>query len=250
MRRFFQALVYTALVTLSSSCTTVWSANTENSEPARQSELVVVARVLGLVDRKPEAQTRRHREVHLIQVERTLKGYEMTGQQLAVRPNSLTWEYGRSYLFFLNPALPVSSMTQAVLPQPILQATEANIDAVVAIVAAQGGTVSPRLVLWITEDSGFGVVRKLTVAETGEFRWRRNTQGLPAELAGTLAKSATDMLRSVISETETSIPPDDAAIVVFNWLSADLVVHSKTFAADSPHTVALLHRVEQLLGIN
>ena len=57
------------------------------------------------------------------------------------------------------------------------------------------------------------------------------------------------MLHSVNSETETSLPPDDAAIVIFNWLNADPVIQSKTFVADSPHTVALLHRIEQLLGL-
>ena len=216
----------------------------------QKSDLVIVGHVLGLADRKPAAQSRRAREVHRIEVEQTLKGYEMRGQELSVRPNSLTWEDGGSYLFFLTPEIPAGSMTQALPSQPILEATTASINEVADIVAAQGGGVSPRLVLWVTEDSGFGPVRKLIVVETGEVRWWGNAQGASEERAGTLSRSDTETLLSVIAEMTPQIPPDDAAIVAFNWLDTDLLVHTKVVAADHPDAGALLRLIETLLKIN
>ncbi len=65
-------------------------------------DLVIVARVVGLVDQSPSAQTRRTREVHTVLVEQTLQGCDESALTLVVRPNGEDWEIGRSYVLFLK----------------------------------------------------------------------------------------------------------------------------------------------------
>ena len=216
----------------------------------QRSDLIVVARVLGLADKKPEAQTRRQLEVHMIRVEQTLKGNDTTGQQLAVRPDTLSWQDDRSYIFFLSPQLSEGMMINAVVPQPVLAASQASIDEVADIVAAQGGAVDPRLILWITEDSGTGAEPRLTLAENGEFQRWQDRRDAPAAQREAVATTVIEALRSLISSTPVSIPPDDAVIIAFNWLDADLVVHTKVSGADESSTRVLLTRIEQLLNAN
>ncbi len=238
------------LVALAWIASTVSNADTSQlNELTQQSDLIVVAHVIGLADSKAAAQNRRHREIHLIKVKHTLKGYEMAGQQLAVRPNAQSWSTDQSYIFFLNPDLPLQSMTQAVPLQPILKATPANIDSVTAILNTQGTAVSSRIVIWITEISETKERTILTLSETHAFRLQKNYNAQTTELAGTLSKSAQDKLSTIISSLETTIPSDDATLLIINWLDTNMNLHSKTLMADSPYTLALMKQIERLLEV-
>ena len=207
------------------------------SESTEQADLIVVARVLGLADSKPEAQTRRHLEVHLIEVERTLKGHDVSGRQIAVRPNPLRWQDGQSYVIFLNPELPGGAMANAVVSQPMLTATQANVTAVADEVASQGATVTPALILWMTETAGSqrGTVTELLVSATGNFEWRKRQ---PAEgysepgydlRTGRLSIAAIDDLIREVTISETGDMVDDAPTVTFGWLGSAGETHFRTF---------------------
>jgi len=254
-RAYQRIMLATVLASSLWSCSPGSSANPPDSvvpDAAAQADLIVVARVLGLADSKPEAQARRHLEVHLIEVERTLKGREMRGRRLAVRPSPLAWQDGATYLIFLESELPASSMVQPVPTQPILPATPANVAAVLDVLAAQGSAVSPPLILWMIETSGSerGTVREFLLSESGSFEWRRRVAGQTDELTGRLARSEIDALVGELAASERVTLPDDAAVVQFSWLDTGGEVRARAFSAEDASTRELLRRVESLARDN
>lgn len=119
----------------------------------KEADLIVVGRVISLIDLKPAARTRKHREAHWIRVERTLKGSDETGQRLRARPNGLLWEDGKSYILFLKR---LGGDWVEAIPQQLVEASQAPIAAVVKEVASQGGGVSLRRSLWMKYTGGWG----------------------------------------------------------------------------------------------
>jgi hypothetical protein len=217
-------------------------------EWVKEADLIVVARVIGLIDPKPAAQTRKHREAHWVQVERTLKGSEETGQRIRARPNGLAWEDGKSYVMFLKWL--EGDWVEAV-PQQLIESTESHIGAAIAEVATQRGGVSPRRALTMRYTGGWSteVAAEFSLAVTGQFAWKKRLPtGDYEERRGTLP--ARDVTR-LVDQVATAGPGpvvDDAGIVSFRWLDATGTAQTRIYAApDQLPTVTLLKTVDELV---
>jgi hypothetical protein len=68
----------------------------------RSADVIVVGRVLGTVDTKPQAEKNKEREAHWVKIERTLKSFDINGRTVRVRPNGIPWENGTAYVLFLK----------------------------------------------------------------------------------------------------------------------------------------------------
>lgn len=212
------------------------------------SDLIVVGRVVGLVDTKPIAATRREREVHWIDVERTLAGGDEAGQRLRVRPNGLLWEDGRSYVLFLKRG--DGDWAEAVT-QPDVPASPERIASVEAVLAERGRGVEPRRLVWIRYTGGWGggLLAEFSVTGGGDFVWRGKADpgSEPVELAGTLPAGETAGLIEWIEGAGPGPISDDAGIVSVRWLDAGGEARDRSYLRpDRPPASELLDRVERL----
>ncbi len=218
----------------------------------READLIVVARVVGLIDTKPVAHTRRHLEASWIHVRRTLKGSDETGQRLRAQPNGQWWEAGKSYVLLLKRR--EGDWVEAVPGQPIA-ATTANIAAAAREVTAQGGSVLAKRVLSMKHTGGWGTgpIAEFFVTADGAFEWRQGLQTgqrverKPETRTGRLSKDTVARLIGQVARTGPGLAADDAGMVTFHWLDAQGRAQSKTFSTpDQPPCSQLLETVQTL----
>ena len=216
------------------------------AQSVADADLVAVARVIGIIDPKPEARTRKDREAHWILVERTLKGSEETGQRLRARPNGLRWEDGKSYVIFLKWLH--GDWVDAVA-QRLMGAPDAHIAAVLEEVATQGGGVAPRRALWMRHTGGWSteVAAEFSLAVTGQFAWKKRLPtGDYEERRGTLLPQDVARLVDRVATAGPGPAVDDAGIVSFRWLDATGTAQTRIYAApDQPPSVTLLQAIEE-----
>jgi hypothetical protein len=216
-----------------------------------RADLIVVARVVGMIDTKPQAQARRHLEAHWIVVEKTLMGHDETGQRLRARPQGLRWEAGRSYVLFLEVG---EDDSVTAVPQPLTEATVASVASVREHIAAQGGAVQPARVIWIRYDGGWGagLLAEFGVASDGRFEYRVKRAAergdAPEEVwAGTLpAESLADLVRQIEDAGEAP-SADDAGQVSIRWATAGGGTRRATWwLPQEPPASTLLEAVDRL----
>ena len=213
--------------------------------PVGMANFVIVGRVLGTVDTKPGAQARKHLEAHWVRVEQTLMGSNETGQRFMVHPNGLIWQDGEAYVLALSW---VEGNQAKAVAQPLAVASEANIAAAREAVAANGGTVAPRRVLWMRHVGGWQVAptTELIVGADGAFTW---TAAAPAgeRLSGGFPDAVVAGLIRRVAEAGEGARVDDAGSVTFRWLDAAGQVHIKRYAVpNAPPATVLRGLVESL----
>jgi hypothetical protein len=210
-------------------------------------DLVAVARVIGIIDPKPEARTRKHLEAHWILVERTLKGNDEAGQRLRARPNGLRWEDGKSYVLFLKWL--AGDWVEAVPQQPT-DATDSHVAAVLREIAAQGSGVAPRRALWMRHTGGWSpeVATEFSLAVNGRFEWKKRLPtGDYEKRRGELPAREVARLVERVAKAGPGPAVDDAGVVSFRWLDATGTAQSRIYAApDQPPSVTLLQAIEEL----
>ena len=225
---------------------------TEISDLVKAADLIVVARVIGLIDTKPIARSRPHREPHWIHVERTLEGYDETGHRLRVRPNPLPWKNGKSYVLFLNW---LGSDWSEAIPQELVEATDESITTVVNEIAAQGRGMQPMRALWMRYTGGWGggVLSEFSVTGDGHFEWNKRIEpggGALVKYEQRIGKLPEDALSSLIRQVaEAGLGPsaDDSGQVAIRWLDAKGEALLKGYSRpDLPPASDLLETVEAL----
>ncbi len=219
-------------------------------ESVRDADLIIVGRIIGLIDTKPVARTRKHLEAHWIRVERTLKGADEAGQRLRAVPHGLSWVDGESYVLFLKRR--GGDLVDAISQQP-LEATAERIAEVVLEVEAQGSGVSPKRAVWMTYEGGWGggVLAELIVTEEGDFEWRRRRDGGPKEAPQyevLVGRSSVADVGRLIRQIEAAGPgpgADDAGILTVRWLDASGRAQMKAYLLpQKPPSSALLEAAE------
>jgi len=221
------------------------------AEAIQASDLIVVARVIGLIDTKPAARARKAREAHWIEVRRTLKGPEESGQRFLALPNGLAWVDGDSYVLFLKR---IRADQVAALPERLLEATDVTISEVVSEVNAQGGEVSARRAIWMRYEGswGAGLIAELVVTTEGEVQWKRRRgegeeRSQYEELVGT---SSAEEIEALIRQIEAAGPGpivDDAGSLTVRWIGGDGRARVKAFLMpQKPPSVELLEAAEAL----
>ncbi len=154
---------------------TVTQQDLRMDESVKEADLIVVARVIGIIDTKPAASVRKDLQAHWIRVERTLKGVDETGQRLRARPDGMLWKDGQSYILFLK-RLGGDSVESTF--QQLIEATQASIAAIAEEVTAQGAGVSPKRLLWMKYVGGWGggLIAEFFVTVDGDFEWKQRLQ--------------------------------------------------------------------------
>lgn len=232
----------------------VTAAELDHSMPQsiEEIDLIVVGRVIGLIDSKTSALTRKHLEAHRVRVKRTLKGIDVTNQLLHVRPNGLLLVDGQSYVFFLRK---LNWDWFEIVSKELMEASEVNIAAVVKDVDRKGGEVSPKRKLWMKYADGLGkkVITEFFVTLYGYFEWINRLQiinfkeEMYEKRIGILPE---DVIASVVSQVIQAEPGpiiDDADTVTFLWLNTKGEVHSKTFyVPNQPPATNLIKNIEML----
>ena len=192
-------------------------------QSARQADLVIVGKIIGMADTKPQAKTRKHLEVHRIEVLRTLKGVDCAGKVLAVRPNGLLWEDGKSYVIHIR--RPTLADFCEAAQQMRTEATQANMKEAMKAIAAVGGSVQPRPALWMVHKGGWGagVLQELRVSAAGDFQYVHRPvapRGQPrafTRLAGKLPAGKLKELRAQVAAAGKGPMAEDAGYVLFGW---------------------------------
>lgn len=222
------------------------------AQSVKEADLIIVGRVISLIDPKPAARARKPLEAHWVHVERTLKGIDESGLRLRARPNGLRWEDGESYVMFLK--WQDIDWVEAV-PQRLLQATKATIDAVAKEVAVQGAGVSPKRVVWMRHTGGWGagVLAEFFVTVDGRFEWKKWLQDSPPDKpryetrAGRLSQEVIASLIGQIARAGPGPIIDDAGIVTFRWLDAKGGAQFRTYMMpDGPPCADLLKMIESI----
>lgn len=223
------------------------------AETLTDADLIVVARILGLVDPNPAARARKHLEAHWIFVEETLHGSDESGQSFRARPNGLAWEDGKSYILFLSR---INGDWVEADPRQLLQATETAIRAVTQGLAEQGGGLSPRRAVWMrhTGPWGTGVLAEFFVTVDGDFEWKKRagsgwrTERKHDTRSGRLSQDAIRGLIERIARAAPGPAADDAGRVSFRWLDPAGEAQSKGCNAGSQSPSAeLVKTIEALV---
>jgi len=237
----------------SSSVVTSAEFGHSKSQSIKETDLIVVGRVIGLIDSKNSALTRKHLEAHRVRVERTLMGIDVTNQVLHLRPNGLLLVDDQSYVFFLRK---LNWDWFEIVSKELMEASEVNIDVVVENIDSQGGEVSPKRQLWMKYADGLGkeVMTEFFVTLDGYFEWINhhlqiiNTKEVVYEKR--IGKLPKDVVASIISQVVQAEPGsaiDDADIIAFRWLNTKGEVHSKTFyKPNQPPATNLIKTIETL----
>jgi hypothetical protein len=219
----------------------------------RNADFVVVGKVIGLIDTKPVAHSRKHLEAHWILVEQTLKGIDETGRRLGARPNGLLCEDGRSYIIFFKR---VGINWFEALPQKLTEASQTSVDAVVKEAASLGEGVTASPVLWMQHTGGWtpGTMAELFVTREGNFEWKERLDPLGSgepkykKLTGHFPE---EVMVSLIQQVARAGPGpiiDDAGHLDFRWLDANDQTQFKNFLApDQPPASKLLNTIVKLV---
>lgn len=217
----------------------------------RSSDLVIVGRMIGLVDQKPGAMQRRARERHWVDVLKTLKGNDESGERFAVLPLGRAWQDGKDYILFLewNGSNIAKAHHIAVLP-----ATGSNIAAVTREIASQGAGPEPRRAYWVRHDGGWqrAPATEFIVTEDFRFVWSRRRPGGASGtgtevLRGVLPKPALAALVRGAAGFPATIAGDDEDKVTVYWRVAGGRKHSKELGgASSASPKSVLQEIESL----
>lgn len=221
------------------------------SNAVRSSDLVIIGRVIGLVDQKPEAMQRKSREMHWVDVVKTLKGNDEVGERFAVRPLGPAWQDAKSYVLFLEWGGSNFANSRYV---PALPATENNIAAVRREIAAQGAGPTPRRTYWVLHASGWQLApaTEFIVTADSRFVWSRRlpgaAEGSRAEiLRGTLPKSALASLVRGAEGLPTAVSGDDEGKVTVHWRDASGKKQAKDLGPTSGRAAkSVLQEIEAL----
>lgn len=193
-------------------------------DAVRSSDLVIVGRVIGLVDQKPGAMHRRARERHWVDVVKTLKGNDESGERFAVLPLGRAWQDGREYILFLERGESNFAKAQHIADLP---ATGNNIAAVMREIASQGVGLLPRRAYRVRHVGGWqrAPVTEFIVTEDFRFIWSRRQSG-GANVTGTevlrgvLPKAALVSLVGGAEGFSSAIAGDDEDKVTIYWRDA------------------------------
>jgi hypothetical protein len=217
------------------------------ADATTRASLVVVARVLGLVDKKPAAQDRRAREAHRVLVEETLKGGDATGTELIVRPANTGWGDGERHILFL--VVSAEPMARALTtPQSI--ATQANVDAMRALIADSGAGVEPATVFRAEVVQGWRIepINALLIRRGGATEWHHMpTEGVPSTQTGVVSEADITALIEHVESTPTGPMADDGGTLRVRWLDADGKERRAHYSLlDNPPAVALVQALKTL----
>jgi len=219
-----------------------------------KAEYVIVGRVLGLIDPEPAAAKRKHLEAHWVEVERTLKGYDLTARRLKVHPNTLEWTDGRSYVLFLQE---MGNGFFKTIPEPVRTGSP---ESVAMLVQKLGFGVLPRVQahMWYLDwaNGRFGVMSELIVTVDGRFQLikpvvdqNRNVTPQRTIVSGNLPADGISNLITRIKATKAAPMADDSPFAHFALSVTPGKVEYLTYPLiDSPELEALLKHVEALAG--
>lgn len=221
------------------------------SNAVRSSDLVIIGRVIGLVDQKPAAMQRKSRERHWVDVMKTLKGHDESGDRFAVLPQGPAWQDGKDYILFLEWG---GSKFAKARYLPALPATATNIAAVKREIAAQGAGPTPRRAYWVRHASGWQLAPAIEFIVTADSRfvWSRRrpgaAEGSRAEiLRGILPKSALASLVRGAEGLPTAVAGDDEGKVTVHWRDASGKKQAKELGPTSGRAAkSVLQEIEAL----
>jgi len=215
-------------------------------QATRDADLVVIARVVGMIDDKPGAEARKAREAHWIDIERVLKGSDEAGQRFGAQPNGMIWQDGARYIMFLD--WPYGNWVEAIPPS--IAASEANVARVAVTVARQGAGVTPARVLWMRLVGGWQIApsAEFIVGADGKFVWRERVGDNDFTVrTGALDKGAIAALIKRIAGTRPGPVVDDGGTVSFRWLDADRKPRFAQFSTpDRPPAAGLVAAIRKL----
>ncbi len=172
----------------------------------------------------------------VVMVDKTIKGPDVSGQEIIIQRTKLALddkdkpalkfdanldaEEGKSYIFYLR-ADDSLQLAYSVIEEAT-KATDEALAAAGAEVKAQGGTVEPKRVVWMTHTGGWGAgkLREFTLTKDGDFRYfsKASKNADPKELVGKLSKDDVQGLIARLSEAGKGRDADDAGYVAFEFV--------------------------------
>lgn len=187
---------------------------------------IVVGKVIGVIESKPQAADRKGHEAHWVEVTRSIKGVNETGQRIAVRPNGHVWDDGGEYLLFLN-RRGVGHWFEAI-PATAVAATQEVIHQARDWVRDDGGGVIAEPVLWIQHEdgSGGGLLWELYITSQGRFDWYKKSLEADDDwqeqrLCGTLPREVVATMLRLIDQTGPGPLADDTGMVSIRYVPVD-----------------------------
>ena len=204
-----------------------------------RANLVVVAEIVGLVDTKPGAQLRRAREVHRVRVITTLKGEDLTGRELIVRPASMSWPDGEQHVLFLVRS--GEPFAQAIDTTPML-ADSANVRALRTLIAARDEGVEPASLFQAEVVEGWSIEPSsvLNVDVNGRLSWMSAISEEPDSRVGAVS---IDRVEALIHRLRTVTPgplTDDGSMLRVRWQEAAGEEQAAVFDLTSEGTGTML----------
>jgi hypothetical protein len=184
-----------------------------------QANLVLVGEIIGLVDTKPGAQLRRSREVHRVRVMTTLKGEDLTGRELIVRPASISWPDGEQHVLFLVRSGEPFAQAIDTTPMP---ADRENIRALRTLIAARDEGVEPAPLLEAEVVEGWSIEPSaiLNVDVNGWLSWNSTMDEEPGPRVSAVS---IDRVEAFIQRVRTATPgplTDDGSMLRIRWQDA------------------------------
>jgi hypothetical protein len=204
-----------------------------------QANLVVLAEIVGLVDTKPGAQLRRAREVHRVRVLTTLKGEDLTGRELIVRPASMSWPDGEQHVLFLMRS--GEPFAQAIDTTPV-PADSANLRALRALIAERDEGVEPAPLLQAEVVEGWSIEPSavLNVDVNGRLSWKSVKDEAPGSRVGAVP---IDRVEALVNRVRTATPgplTDDGSMLRVRWQEAAGKEQTAVFDLTSEGTGTML----------
>lgn len=180
----------------------------------KRADRVLTVQIIGLIDKKPIALTRKHREAHWARVLRTHKGSEIAGRTIRIRPNGARWTDGLGYVVFIRRG--VDDFYEA-LPTPdafTLPEVEKR---------TGGPTARLRLIVDRTGSCGchaHGPCRhdwRFTLAANGTFTFVEETghgaTAITNRRTGKVAKEAADRFVKQLASIPLTVAPDGGTVL-------------------------------------
>jgi len=226
----------------------------------KASDYVVIGRIIGMVDRNPSPAApadRKTREAHRVVVQATLKGHDIAQRTIIVRPNTLQWIDGSTYVLFLEDR---GNGFFDAIPEVVLTQTPAEI----ASAARQlGFAVLPRLELRMRHLGGCcsthsGMLEELRVMADGRFEFEARVKTEDGHLEkkvdvfqGVLPKEALSNLIKSVKTVKKAPLPDGGGLLNFEMSGAPGKVEYHTFTLlGQPEAVEILEAFTRLARAN
>ena len=222
----------------------------------KTSDYVVLGHVVGMVDphvQPGDPDKRKDLEAHRIDVQATLKGHDITLRRIVVRPNTLLWANGETYVLFLKDR---GNGFFDAIPEPVLTESPADI---AALVQKLGLGALPRLQLRMRSLGGCcsthsGLRQELRIAVDGRFEYEavvtdKNGHPLPKfdVYTGVFPKSEiADLVTRATTLKKVPIP-DGGGLLNFELSSAPGKVEYLTYTLlNQPDPEAVLNAAAAL----